>query len=763
MDKNILVASPANFEKEIAHIRKMYDNQMGIVHGFQKDVIQNAIGARPGNTFKNWMCTIDLVANEFGNFLLVTDHGTTGLTGANYSVDEIDAMSNSGETISPKEKLARISSRYNSGGNDFGGGLFGVGKTFYNIASKKLRYIFESNSMNEIEGYRCNINDRNKIMNKALEGDYARNFVSTETGLTPIKHVGTRFIIIDPIDDLITAMDTGELEKNIQETWWRIFSYFNDSEGIFLNGKKVEFPLQYLDTNHINSDKKELIETDYGRVRKVGFFVTNKLDDDLSGFYYYRKGMKIGKIILDNVPKAIEKRYYGYIEVDGKWENDLAEIEEGTHYDVNTTKKRHGCYRSLKNFVTEYVNGRLIEWRYISNKDNQNENIKKMFDEIKDELEDLFKSTGLEDLGTGDKKQDFLLRLNSVTYPNDDKTVYDGENISFGYTLKTTSNEDRKFKLQISTYNDDKLIHIIKSDEIIANKNKPYISNASLIISDKNSKKFSMNSIVINIQPVGENKRIQKKLNYYFSMESPKREKNDFLVYLYYKKMPKANTKRINFNEKISGIKYRVENNTTKKAKLNIRVSLHDHDNNLREIITHYRQEFSIESYHEEYLNVPDIEFSEKLFSQKMSKGKVIIRAEISAAERIGDYPKGFKFSKFDYAVLLNQNDKLGPFDAFSIHAVDGEGKKSRSWVNFATREIFINVKHPQYEESNEKGYLKEFVGELVTRHFLSYYLYAGKPSVISMSHKEMEEADIVDIICRLDEKIELTWWERWK
>lgn len=758
-----LIASPVNYEYEIKAVKRQYENQKGIIHGFQKDVIQNAQGARITNSYKDWSCKIDLVNTDKGSFLLVTDYGTTGLTGNNFSVEEIDKLSNNGVAIPPKEKLARISSRYNSGGNDFGGGLFGIGKTFYNIVSKDLKYIFESNSINKDEGYRCNLNDKNRIMNRALENDEAKEFVRDHTGLSFITHTGTRFIIYNPIDEMVEAVKDGSLVKFIQETWWRLFSYFNKDTGIYVNNVKISLPEQYETKNLKKIVEKELINTEYSRIRKIGFFINDNLDDDLSGFYYYRKGMKIGQLVIECIPKSLEGKYFGYVEVDDDWEKDLADIEEGTHYDVNSTKKRHSCYRILKNTTNEFIKQQLIEWNYISNNDNNDSKLRQVFDEIKNELEELFSDKGLEDFGVGEKKLDYVLRLSSVNYPNESKTVYQNESISFAYTLKTTSNKDRLFKINIETYCDDKRTTVLVSDTITSSKNNPYLGNYSLKISDINSVKFSMNNLVISIIPYDSSKKTIKRLTYYYLMESPKRDKNDYLLTLYYKSMPRKGSRRVNFGENISEIMYRIENNTLVESKVNIRISLHEYNNNSKEIYTHYRQQVMIKPYEEVFVSIPYIVFDEEKISHQILKGKIILRAEVSAAERLGEYTKGQKLSRYDYLIMLNQNDKIGPFDSFKIVPIDGDKDKRRSWMNHTNREILINVKHPQYQESSTKGYLKEYAGELVTRHFLLHYLYEGKSSIISLNQKEYDEADIIDVINRLNDKIEETWWDRWR
>lgn len=52
-----LSALPTNFIKRVEQIINIYNSMgRGLIHGFQKDAIQNAVGARPTNSWKNWKC-----------------------------------------------------------------------------------------------------------------------------------------------------------------------------------------------------------------------------------------------------------------------------------------------------------------------------------------------------------------------------------------------------------------------------------------------------------------------------------------------------------------------------------------------------------------------------------------------------------------------------------------------------------------------------------------------------------------------------------
>ena len=133
---------PQNYKNNVEWILKAYsDSGVAFSDGFQKDAIQNAVGAREKNKWNEWACDISIVKTDKGTFLIVEDFGTSGLTGENYSMDEIQIMVSKGFKLGSDERLARFSSMFNSGENKTGGGLFGVGKSVYSVASQDINII----------------------------------------------------------------------------------------------------------------------------------------------------------------------------------------------------------------------------------------------------------------------------------------------------------------------------------------------------------------------------------------------------------------------------------------------------------------------------------------------------------------------------------------------------------------------------------------------------------------------------------------------
>ena len=119
------VSIPVNYTKSVDWVIKAYENAgVTFANGFQKDAIQNAQGARKSSKWKGWQVDISVKETEKGQFVVIEDQGTLGLTGKNRSTSEIDDITNRGESIPPEERLSRFSSMFNSGGNEKGAGLY---------------------------------------------------------------------------------------------------------------------------------------------------------------------------------------------------------------------------------------------------------------------------------------------------------------------------------------------------------------------------------------------------------------------------------------------------------------------------------------------------------------------------------------------------------------------------------------------------------------------------------------------------------------
>lgn len=142
---NTMAPIPQNYKKQVEWVFKTYEDAgVDLPNGFQKDDIQNHQGARASSKWNGWRSDISIVTTSKGVFLVCEDFGTVGLTGKNMTTAEINEVAVRDENLDPSERLARFTSMNNSGGNKNGGGLYGVGKIVYSIASLDYIYYFDS-------------------------------------------------------------------------------------------------------------------------------------------------------------------------------------------------------------------------------------------------------------------------------------------------------------------------------------------------------------------------------------------------------------------------------------------------------------------------------------------------------------------------------------------------------------------------------------------------------------------------------------------
>lgn len=376
---NSMTHIPQNYKNNVDWILRAYiDAGVTFPNGFQKDAIQNAVGARKIDKWKDWSCDISLIENEYGIFVVVEDSGTVGLTGNNTPAEIINQMMSNGETLPSSERLSRFTSMFNSGGNTTGGGLFGAGKSVYSVASQTYTYYFDS--LREDGIYVANVNKCGQVMPVALEGVEAKKYILDNTGFTEKKKIGTRVIIEMPKEELADSIRNGSIIPYIQESWWLIIQRFDKNSFISVNGIPVSIPSGIKDGSHVFELQKPELYVNGCRVKHFGLYVFDQGDNIWEGLSYYRRGMKIGDIDLKDVPDKIKGKYWGYIEVDKTWEEDLAEIEDTVHFGVSRGKKLRATYQNLKNYCNEKAKANFVEWGYIKNKETED---KKLKDELK--------------------------------------------------------------------------------------------------------------------------------------------------------------------------------------------------------------------------------------------------------------------------------------------------------------------------------------------------------------------------------------------
>lgn len=524
MSNPTLMPIPQNFRKNVDWILGAYtDAGVTFPNGFQKDAIQNCVGARKSpNNWENWNCDISLKTTSQGLFVVVEDFGTLGLTGRNISGDEVNAMMAREEILPATERLARFSSMFNSGGNTVGQGLFGAGKSVYSVASNDYTYYFDS--LREDGLYVANVNAQGQVYPLAFEEDEAKAFILKETGLSEKTSPGTRVIIKSPKSELVDSITSGEIIPYIQESWWLIISRLGANSCISVNGTPIAVPDEIKNGTHVfDLPATEPYSTNY-RVKHFGFYLFQNGGNIWDTVSYYRRGMKIGEIELKDIPEKLKGKFWGYIEVDEAWEVELADIEDKVHFGVSKGKRKTTTYQNLKNYCNGKVRAILTKWGFIKDKENADKKLRKALQEIADNLQDLFEKLGFEDLGKGPQKADFDVRWQNIQYPvSGNERLTSGDRIKFTVRVKSSYATDKRFEYRLFVENPQNgaVVHQIASEKITIQSGSAFTKDFSFVINKDNSIKYTENRIVLIVKVIGSGKEKRKELPFFYDIDKP--------------------------------------------------------------------------------------------------------------------------------------------------------------------------------------------------------------------------------------------------
>lgn len=758
--ENKKMMMPRDFKAEVDWIMDAYEGgNLTFVDGFQKDAIQNAVGARERNTWKNWKCSIDYIHNELGSFLVIEDEGTVGLTGPNINGNELSKKIKDGEKINPNWRLARFSARNVSGGNVTGAGQYGVGKTVYSACSKNYKYYYDS--LRADGTYVANVNDKGEVYELAFENEKAKKFIKENTNLNPKNTVGTRIIIENPKEEICESIRNKEIMKKIQETWWRCLMKMDNDSGIFINSEKV-LPLKIENVEKRFELPKIEKYLDGYRVKNFGFYIMKKDSAVRKGVDYYRKGMKIGPVDNLDIPTAIKDRYWGYIEVDEEWEDGLADIENNVHSGVNPQKKRSAPYRNLKNYINEKIDGLLVDWGYKKDKDYEDKKTQEVLKELSTELNALFDDLGFEDLGKGGKKPDFAIRWKGVVFPNPgSEVVTTGDKIIINFRINNGYLTDRKFNYSLDVFSktDNKMISHIANGNVKLQSGHNYDENIELAINQSTSRRYEENIIVLKVIAVDSGKEKRNTLSYYYDTEKENFIRREVLLTLKNIEFPNLESRRVNFGESIKNIVYRIENNRNFPLTFSLNISVHNlNDASNTKIAEVAKITGEVNAFDEIVIeNVPNIEFSEDRYSEYLDRGILELRARLIALEDSDEYEKGDRVTHYYQKIYLNMDEKSGKEGSFEPQTIPSPNDYRRSWCTGGTRRIIINSEHPAYKiaQENEEEW-RSYMKQEMLKQYVLLYLEEGKTGMFENDKKfsEMEPLEVNTVIMNKIEEV---------
>lgn len=762
-----LTSIPQNYRNNVDWILGAYtDAGVTFPNGFQKDAIQNAVGARPTKNWKNWRCDISLIENDRGRYVVVEDCGTVGLTGNNTPAEQINELMAEGKVLPPEERLSRFTSMFNSGGNTTGGGLFGAGKSVYSVASKTYTYYYDS--LREDGVYVSNVNKGGQVNSTAYEGEEAKKYIKENTGLDEKKTIGTRIIIEDPKDELVESITNGEIVPLIQESWWLIIERLPAGSAITVNNVPITVPDDIKKTRRAYELQKTESYSQGYKVKHFGLYVFEDGGNIWSGLSYYRKGMKIGEIDIKDIPKDVEGKFWGYVEVDELWENELSDIEDKVHFGVSKGKKHTNTYQNLKNYCNNKFHENMIKWGFIKDNKSEDKKLKDKLEAIAEELQDLFDKLEFENLGTGPQKADFDVRWQDIRYPvAQTEKVTSGDEIAFSVRITSYYPTDKKFDYKISVVDHESgsVLSQIDAGKITVGSNTVYREDFVHVVTKKNSKQYAENRIVLSVKAIDSGEVKTKVLPYFFDIDKPDNSRETVDLTLHECSFPIQGSRRVNFGEAVRKVCWKIENkrNHTLNYRLNVSIHHNASDKTCPKIVDVQPSTGTIPPF-EDCITpyVDEIVFDKDTYEPYLSEGILELRARLIANEDDPIYEKGDKITSYHFRIFLNTDAKNGKSHSFKPHSVDNPGKFERSWRKSGNdRAIYLNVGHPAYTNLNDyEDIQSNYIREQMLKQYVLLYLDEGKYDMFGDGFTDLEPQEAADKVLQ---KVESVYYESLK
>lgn len=365
-----------NWPAQVEAIVDGYRSHRGISHGVQKDAIQNAWDARIDKKHgKNWCVTFELIKGKRERrFLTITDNGTTGLTGRVLKPEELEV------DLPPEERWGRFENvAFTKGPSEEALGSRGRGKFIFvgasahqtEIKKKQLKNLILYDTLREDDtyrfGYRTIIITDSPI--DSFDGASGREMIRTltEDVIKPLNQVGSRVIIVDPIEEVVEDIESGRFVEYIEETWWELIQKFDVQIFVRTSTKnwKAKIPKEFVLPTEDSKEFKVWVQKDklltpgISKYRIKQLHIVRKIKgevaEEIRGVAIQRGGMKVCPVYIRYAPQDITDSVYGYITFDKELDNALRADENPEHYSFDFR-------RSLPKAVKQYIEDELAKF-----------------------------------------------------------------------------------------------------------------------------------------------------------------------------------------------------------------------------------------------------------------------------------------------------------------------------------------------------------------------------------------------------------------
>lgn len=711
--------APVNFGALLDQIVFEYEcDGEGLVHGIQKDAIQNGWGARLPK--KKWSFAFQLIKSSGNTYLTMTDAGTTGLSGKVYAREDLP------DTIPPSERLARFEALFDSGGN-IGAGLFGRGKLIFSGASKDRLIYYDSITEDGVYrfGRRHFVGRNIEQTTPVLEGESARKELKKLTlgALAPLSESGTRITVVNPRAEVISAVRTGKLARYIEETWWEIIKK-HSAEIVVIqeNGQQMraQVPVEFgglpeKDGNKWKVHKKDLvnisIQGDRYRIKTIHLLLSpegKEMSKELRRVHVHRRGMKVGPVNVGTVPDVIEDRFFGYVLLEPSLEARFAEIENTTHYGFS---RRTATFQAVKRAVMDEVDEFMQRLGYGSGGGDANEKTKRSMEDARAELNMILSGLGVPGFGTGvEPPPGIRVSIEGLEFPNDTNYLSTGDTvIGFWFTLSNGSDQEVRGALKIYTHDRSG-----KTIEALASRNDLSIDAGNsfetdvLTIAIKKGKYPQYEKFGCTAKLSGDKGQVLAKKTFYFfvDLKEPPPEEQFAAVKLKPVGWPREGSRRVDYGDSIKNVCHTVESLTPQKMHLKMKVRTLWASERNEPIDLIKEEDFALGAFQEKDVQVEETKITEDVYGE-VERGKINLRCHAVATKKTKSWDKGEKMAEHTVAFYLNMDPDYGFFEDHDYWGGGADGPRSeaapieggKAWC------LRINIDHPAYiAAAEDKG-----------------------------------------------------------
>ncbi|MDQ6758007.1 MAG: hypothetical protein M3004_13855 [Bacteroidota bacterium] len=752
----------------INYVKKDYDSEpaKGLIHGLQKDAIQNSVGASTSKKLKNWKVTFELHIIDGKDALSFTDEGTVGLIGEILSQSEIMKRKNEGD-LGSEEHISRFRTVFVSGDN-VGPGSYGRGKLVFQACSKSYTILCDTlrKSDGKYIAFKRTINNLQLQESQMFIDDEADNFIKKETKgvLKRLESFGTRIIILDLDpnhqlhglsikDSFLRSFEDApdnecelSFDKMIQETWWEIILKYEAK--IFLKHKQKQKLVEICDplNSIINKSDKENgwrvhekynipIEVDGIKyfIKHLRFVVSPKgesLPMNFQTIFTQRKKMKIGGINKGIWPNSqIAKNFCGFLIFDSELDNIVLEPENLTHYGY--VNMHPSVLKKIRSEVSTHLNKFHTDLGLGSAGDDGA--LSKTLNDTLKEINQQAKELGLlTSMGLGKKKKNFEIKFIQLNLPHDGSFRVEYEDNIGPVKCKTTNLTKKKFSgkfiASLEQHQDDNLFK-----KIVFEKDIEILSNEDIEITIP---KFSIDKTFYYGKGVFfkveiQNTNSQNSRLFWLGIDPPEPPDNFPLKLKSFSlSFPREDSRRVEIDESIKDLRINLINSWASRYKINVLLSISRIKYEQKELLRILDVTEIINAGSEKDYLFSEITIAAKIFgyienAQPKYEFRTcrieldVISAEAYPEQDIAKGQKMMRSKKVDFFIGL---DDPGTSIFKEVKELDDESDPRKSFfeeMESGSYKFIFNSGHAYYKKIKESGCPIEFINLYIKEEML--------------------------------------------